>query len=507
MIPNNSVARRTALISALIASLLIAIPAHCFDLENKVRKHTLKNGLRVLVVERHVGPTLSVHIRYDAGAAYEMNGETGTAHFLEHMMFKGTPSIGSKDFSVESKLLEKVFAAGDALDAERRKGNLADPALLKKLEEKLERVQKEADLFAVKSEIDRIYTENGAVSHNAATGHDMTDYYVSLPANRLELWARIESDRMKNPVFRDFYAERKVVLEERRQSIESNPSRMLAERFQEAAFTVHPYGRQVIGRPDDIANLSAETLRRFFNDHYAPNRAVIAVVGAVSAPKVFSLIEKYFGGIPASDRPRPSVDIEPPQKSERRVCITLDAHPEILIGFHKPTLPSWDDYVFDLIDAVLSDGRTSRLYRNIVEQKGLAHSINTMSGFPGNRFPNLFVFHAKTRTPHTCREIEEAIYEQIEHLKRVPLPASELVKVKNRLRMDFLRGLESNSGIAARLSYYELIAGDYRYITRYMDVIEKITPDDIRLTAAKYFTANNRTVAILERAKKNDKRN
>lgn len=498
---SNFVAQRAALVLTLVASFVIAIPVHSFDLEKKVRKHRLGNGLRVLVVERSVSPTVSVQIRHDAGAAYEMNGKTGTAHFLEHMMFKGTPSIGSKDFSTEAKLLEKVFAAGNALDAERRKGNLADAAVIMKLERELAEAQKKASIFSIRSEIDRIYTENGAMRHNAGTSQDMTGYYVSLPANRLELWARIESDRMKNPVFREFYSERKVVLEERRQSIESNPSRILTERFQAAAFTVHPYGRPVIGFSADIAHLTAETLRRFFDTYYAPNRTVIAVVGAVSAPEVFSLIEKYFGGISASTQPRPKVIDEPVQESERRVHVTLHAHPEILIGFHKPALPSREDYVFDLIDAVLSEGRTSRFYRTMVERKGIAQSVDTISSFPGSRFPNMFVFHAKTRAPHTCRELEEAIYEEIELLKHVPIPASELTKVKNQLRMDFLRGLESNSGIAAKLSYYELIAGDYRYITRYMDVIETITPDELMLTAKKFFTANNRTVAILERAK------
>jgi predicted Zn-dependent peptidase len=493
----NNPNRIRILFFVFVFNFLTASSVNSFNLDERVVQHTLANGLRILILERPMSPTVSVQIRHLVGAVDEVPGKTGVAHLLEHMMFKGTRSIGTRDFHLEYACLEKVFAAGEALDAEKRKKENADPTSLQKLEKNFETAQKDADTFAVKSEIDRLYKENGAVHHNASTSHDMTSYYLSLPANKLELWARIESDQMMNPVFRNFYSERNVVMEERRQSIESKPSSILLERFLTEAFSTHPYGKPVIGFKDDLEFLSPHDLKSFFQTYYTPANTVIAVVGAVSAPAAISLIKKYFGKIPPSHLPTRKISPEPTQNGERRINVVLSSNPEILIGYHKPALPAHEDYIFDIIDTLLSRGRTSRLYKIIVEQKGLALSINTMNGLPGNRSDNLFVFHAKTRAPHTCRDIENAIDSEIEKIKHELVSLSELEKIKNQIKMDYIQSLDSNSALASQLSYYQLMLGDYRYIQRHTEMIDKITPEEIMQTARKYLNRNNRTVATL----------
>ncbi|MFB3926168.1 MAG: M16 family metallopeptidase, partial [Syntrophales bacterium] len=479
--------------------LFAAAQAFSYDLEKNVHAYTLENGLRVLILERHISPTVSLYIRHRAGAVDEISGRTGTAHFLEHLMFKGTETIGTKDYRAESKILASIIEVGNALDLEKGKGDKADPRKIEALKKRLSDLQKREGSLVVKNEIDRLYTENGGVHMNASTGHDLTSYYVSLPSNKIELWARIESDRMMNPVFREFYSERDVIREERRQTIESVPERMLVEQFMAAAFIAHPYRKPIIGWPSDMEYLGFDYVRDFFKMHYAPNRTVIAIVGDVSAASTMELIRRYFGKIHSQKEPPSHITEEPKQTGERRVELVYDANPSIAIGYHKPALPSFDDYVFDVIEVLLSRGRTSRLYSTLVERKGLAESVETANGFPGSRYANLFAIFAAPRSPHTAQELESEIYAEIEKLKKEPVTRTELDKVKNQIRMDYLRDLDSNLGMAGKLSYYESVAGDYRYMIRHTEIIEKITPEDVMAAARKYLNRENRTVAILNR--------
>ena len=225
----------------LLSGVTLCSPGRAYDLEKRVHEYTLDNGLTVLVVERHFSPTVSLYIRFKAGAVDESSEHTGTAHFLEHMLFKGTPTIGTSNYQEEKKVLAELHKVIRDLDREKRKGPTADTRKLDTLTTQLETLQKEAKAYIRESEIDRLYTENGGADLNASTGSDLTSYHVSLPSNKIELWARIESDRMIHPVFREYYSERNVVIEERRQTIESRPARKLMEQFLATAFMVHPY--------------------------------------------------------------------------------------------------------------------------------------------------------------------------------------------------------------------------------------------------------------------------
>jgi len=484
------------ILSILLASfLLFPSPIFSYELENRVQAFTLKNGLRLLMLERHLSPTVSIYIRYRSGAVDEADGKTGTAHLLEHMMFKGTKTIGTRNYHREEGILLKIEQVGTALDLEGMKGNSADKATLERLAKQLKDLQKTHQKLMISNEIDRLYTEQGAVDLNASTGQDLTTYQVSIPSNRIELWARIESDRMANPVFREFYTERDVVMEEWRQRSESDPDGKLLERYLATAFIAHPYRRPVIGWPSDLRFLDMNYMKQFFSKTHAPNNTVIAIVGDIRPSEVLRTVERYFGPIPRQKLSRLPITGEPAQSGERRIEVLLAADQKLILGYHKPSPPAFADYVFDLIEGLLTRGRTARLFRALIEEKRLAKSVQAHNGLPGARYANQFVFFATPRHPHTTLEIEKAMDEQIERLKNEPVSGMELEKVKNQIRADFIRGLDSNAGLASMLSYYEALLGDYHYLTQYTVRIGNITPQDIQETARKYLTRENRTVA------------
>jgi predicted Zn-dependent peptidase len=243
--------------------------------------------------------------------------------------------------------------------------------------------------------------------------------------------------------------------------------------------------------------LSMDDVSAFFHQARAPRHTVISVVGDINPEETLSLIRKYFESIPARKMDPLFINGEPPQSAERRVEVNFDAKPQLMIGYHKPPPPAQDDYIFDVIEAILSKGRTSRFYRKMVEELKIAESVATANGTPGARYPNLFAIYATPRRPHECRELEQAIDAELERIKREPVPEQELQKVKNQMKADFIRSLNSNNGLASMLSYYETLLGDYRYLSNYIKVIDKITPDEIMQAAQKYFRKQNRTVATL----------
>ncbi|MDQ5985668.1 MAG: putative zinc protease [Syntrophus sp. SKADARSKE-3] len=490
------------LILALCAVILQLYPNVLYssdsaNLERQIKSFTLDNGLQVLMMERHINPTVSLYIRYRAGAVDEGEGQTGLAHLLEHMMFKGTKTIGTKSFKKEQKILRDIDVTGQALDMELARGDKADKSKIDKLKANLKLLQERHKPLIISNEIDRLYKENGATGLNASTGQDLTTYHVSLPSNKIELWARIESDRMINPIFREFYQERDVVLEEQRQRVEANPEGKLYEAFLGAAFLAHPYRRPVIGWKSDIQHLTMNDLKSFYSRHHAPGNTVIAVVGDIDPEKVKKLIVKYFGSIPNHRNLKRPMTEEPLKTGEKRVNIALDANPHLIIGFHKPPPPDSDDDVFEMIESILSRGRTSRFYKTLVEKKGIAEDVQASNGTPGSRYANLFAIFASPRHPHSSSELETSIIDMIDQLKKEPVSEKELQKVKNQVRADFIHRQSSNSGMASMLSYYQALLGDFRYMITYIDRIDKISSDDIMRVAKKYLTTDNRTVATI----------
>lgn len=491
----------------LVVILIIGSSAPSFsnpDIEQRIKEFRLKNGMRVIALRRGTSPTFAAYIRFLAGGTDERTGTFGVAHILEHMLFKGSERVGTTDFKKEKALLDKVEKIGMEYDAEKRKGNNADPVKLASLKDSLKKALEEEQKFVVSDEISEIYQRNGSQGFNAFTSQDTTTYLIKLPANRFELWAWLESDRLRSPILREYYAERDVIMEERRRSIDNSAEGTLYENFVSTAFRAHPYGNPIIGWESDIDHMPLEEVKRFLKTYYSPNNMVVCVVGDLDPEYVFRTVERYFGDVPPQDIPPRTVTKEPAQKGERRVEVEFDANPEVMMGFHKPTFPSKEDYVFDVINYVLSSGRTSRFYKSLVLEKQLAVSVGTWIG-PGNRYDNLFMINATPRAPHTTREAEEAIYAELDRLKTEPLTKEEFEKVINNVEAGFIRSLQSNSGIAHYLSDYAITTGDWRHMMRYTDEIRKVTPEDVMAVAGKYLVKSNRTVATLVPLKKPEK--
>lgn len=490
------------LFSGLIILFFAAPLRAAIDLEKKVIKAQLSNGLTVLMLERKFSPTVSLYIRHRVGAVDEAMGQSGAAHFLEHMMFKGTRTIGSKNYAREIKLFAQIEEVGQALDNEKIKNENADQRLLTQLAARLKQLQDEHRQYYVPNEIDRLYSENGGLDMNASTGQDVTSYHISLPANKIELWARLEADRLLNPVFREFYTERDVILEERRQSIETSPDGKLYESFMRAAFSVHPYGLPIIGLQNDLTYMSPSAIRHIHHKYLSPGNMVIAVVGDIHPPQILKLIKQYFGQIPRRASLPSAIPAEPPQTQERKVAIEFDANPSIIIGYHKPTAPLYEDYIFDVLETILSKGRTSRLYFRLVSDMQIADSVSAYNGMPATRYPNLFMIWARPRFPHSNDELKTALFQEIEKIKAHPVPDEEIIKAKKQIKMDYIKILDSNSELASILSYYELLLGDYRYFSNYLSQIDKVSGLDIQAVAVKYLVPENRTVAVLNHLSK-----
>ncbi len=483
-----------------IGVLFAAAPS----LAERVIEHRLANGLTILMVERHQTPVVSINITFAVGGINEQFGQTGLAHLYEHMAFKGTRLVGTTNYEKEKPILDELASVGAELDQRERdvatKGGAAaadERASIESLQRRFLDLQAQASRYVVGNEMALLYQRHGGVGLNASTGKDVTRYMISLPSNRLPLWAAIESDRMANPVLREFYKERGVVMEERRLRNDDSPHGLLFETFTSTAFRAHGYGVPTIGWGSDILSLTPADTEAFFKTHYGPNRATIALVGDINPKETIALIERTFGKIPAAPPSPPLVTIEPEQRGERRVEVEFDAEPAIVIGYHKPALGHPDDDVFDVIDAVMSDGLTSRLHQKLVREKRLAASVGSDANHPGVRAPNLFILTATPLAPHTTAEVEAAIYEEIERLKQEPVSSSELEKVLNNLDADLVRGLRSNSGLASQIALYQAVAGDWRYILTSRDKVAAVTAADVQRVAKQYFTKSNRTVAVL----------
>jgi predicted Zn-dependent peptidase len=475
-------------------------------LADRVIEHKLANGLTILMVERHQAPVVSLNMTFGVGGMNEQVGQTGLAHLYEHMAFKGTRTVGTKNYEKEKPILDELHRIGTELEQRQREiagrsaDTPADPeenAAIEALQKRFQELQDQATQYVAGNEMALLYQRHGGVGLNASTGKDLTRYVISLPSNRLPLWAAIEADRMANPVLREFYKERGVVMEERRLRNDDSPLGSLYETFTSAAFRAHHYGVPTIGWESDILALTPAATEAFFKTYYGPGRATIGIVGDIDPKEVVTLIENTFGKIPAAPPPPQIVTVEPPQRGERRVEVEFDAEPSLAIGFHKPGLGHPDDYVFDVIDELLTDGPTSRLYSKLVRESRLAAAVNSDANYPGVRSANLFVVSATPLAPHTTAEVEAAILTELERLKKEPVAQKELERIINNLDADMVRALRSNSGLASQLALYQTIAGDWRYVLKSRDKIAAVTPADIQRVAAQYFTKSNRTVATL----------
>jgi predicted Zn-dependent peptidase len=483
--------------------LLLAAVASAQDVESFEKRITVKklpNGLTILICERPEAPVFSFFTMVDAGSAQDPMGATGLAHMFEHMAFKGTDKIGTTDYAAEQPLLAKVEVAYAAYIVERDKDVGRDEARLRQLEKAWKDAIADADKYVKSNEFSKIIEQNGGEDVNASTNYDATNYEYSLPANRLELWAYLESERFLHPVLREFYKERNVVIEERRLRTDSNPIGRLLEQFDAAAFEAHPYHRPTVGWMSDLNSFSATDAQKFYDKYYVPSNMVVAVAGDIKAAQAMPILEKYFGRLPAREHPDEATTTEPPQNSERKVVLKEKSQPLYLEGYHRPDFKTKDDAVYDAITDLMSEGRTSRLYRALVRDKKIAAFSAGFSGLPGIKYPHLFAFYAFPLPGHTTQEVADAIHVEIERLKKEDISDDELKMIKTRTKANLIRGLAENSGLAEQLAINQTRYGDWRELFRSVDRIDKVTKADIRRVANETFVDTNRTVGVIETA-------
>lgn len=468
------------------------------EFEKKVTEFTLPNGLHFIVVERHEAPVVSFHTYVNAGSVDDPEGETGIAHMFEHMAFKGTETIGTKNWPEEKKALEVVDDAYSKLDAERNKGPKADESKIIVLEGQLKMAIERAQSFVIPNEFTTIIEKNGGAGLNADTSYDYTEYFYSLPSNRIELWFLLESQRFLHPVFREFYKERDVVMEEQRMRIASNPQGKLFQNFLASAFEAHPYRRPGVGWPSDVQNLRRQEAMAFFEKYYVPANITMAIVGDVNPADARRLADKYFAAMPQKPLPPLVHTVEPPQAGPKTTVVDSPSQPLVAIGYKRPDQYDKDDPVFDCMQLILTSGRTGLLYKQLVEEKRLALDAEAGATFPDGRYPNLFVFLIAPSRGHTIEENQKALDELLAGFTAKPPDAETMERVKANARAGVIRRLASNSSLASLLTAYYANYGDWRKLFTSIDDVNKVTADDVLRVARKYFVTTNRTVAYLQ---------
>jgi len=497
------------LISLTVLLMTLAVTAAPQEMQFDVERFQLDNGMTFLVVERPTAPVFSGFMIVGVGSAYEKTGNIGSAHLLEHMMFKGSRLVGTTDWNAEQDLWAKqdsVWARIERARQESRYIALNHPEKLAKhlvyiasLETVLDSLNAAGSEYVIQNEFDRIYTRNGAAQFNATTGYDFTRYYVSLPANRLELWFLMESDRFKYPAMREFFAERDVVAEERRLSVENNSDSKLFEQLIGTAFIAHPY--QIFWEwRSEVNNLTRGDLMNFFRTYYIPQNTTAVIVGDVKLNDVKKLAVKYFGDIPSPPDPEPIHTEEIEQNGEKRVELYFESSPAVYISYHKTAFDSPDEPAFQVIERLIGAGRTSRLYKSLVLEKQLCVDVS-VDVFPGNTmgdiYPGVLNIYAYPREGVTTAAVEAAVYDELERLAAVPVDPEELTKIKNNIDADMIWASYNNMGLAYYLGSAQALAHDWTYLYRLRDNLKAVTPEDIMRVAGEYLVEQNRTVATL----------
>ena len=458
-----------------------------------VRQITLDNGMRLVILKRPGPPTISFTVQFNVGGVNERLGTTGIAHLLEHMLFKGTTSVGSRNLEAELELYPWMDSTHDSLVEARARG---DSVRTLELSERIAQLEDSAAVFIESNEFDHILTRAGARGLNATTTNESTVYFVDLPANRAELWFALEADRMLNPVFREFYSERDVVAEERRMRVEMSPVGALTEAHLASAFSVHPYGVPVVGYMADLQVMSRQDVERYYRLYYGPNNAIVGIVGDLDPDQIEAWAREYFSPIPKAESPPTVTAVEPPQEEERRTELEFDAQPQLQIGWHVPAGTDPDAPSLAILSSILTGGRTSRLYRRLVLESRVATSVFSSLG-PGMRYPQLIQISATPRAPHTTMQIEELIYEELELLIQEGPSDSELQRVRNQISAGTVRRIQSNIGLAFQLVESIALFNDWRETFRYSNKLRAVTADDVIRIAETYLNQSNRTVTTL----------
>jgi len=502
-----SLRRRSTIALMAMAALLCSLPVIAQEANVPVKEFFLDNGMKLLMVERHESPTVSVGWVAHAGSVNEEVGTTGIAHLFEHMFSKGSRIIGTSDYEKETEIMAQLDEIRLKMETEyevmreaKRHGEINGSIYLPEnqtehlaeLREKMKTLQEQQKELIVKDEFDQIYTEAGASGQNAGTWEDGTLYYVTVPANKLELWFWMDSEQLLNLVLREFYTERDVVREERRVRTESNPVAKYEEQFDFMFWGSLPYKHPVVGWPSDVESITRDQALKFFSTYYAPNNITVAMVGDFDSEEALALATKYFGRIPRGDTPPPPmVTEEIEQLAERRMTARADTNPSVQIRWHTVPFAHKDLSALEVMSAVLS-GRTGRLYKSLVEANQLATG-EPYSTHPVLKYGGSLEIGAELADGVDHQLVEEALLAEIELLKNEPVPDRELQKVKNQALADSFRTLQSNPYLVLQLLFVDVL-DNWRFLNESSAKIQAVTTEDVQRIANTYFTDTGRNV-------------
>jgi len=508
--------RRTNLRTAL-ALVLLAATAGAGQLQSAptalpkipVLETVLPNGMRLLMVVRHDSPTVTCGWVARVGSVNEPPGITGISHLFEHMMFKGTKTIGTKDYAKDTEIRAQQDAIRGEMEKEyallrerQRRGEISgeiyDPAnmtpRLKDLKAEIEKLYAAEREVIVKEELDSIYTAQGASGVNAGTTEDQTFYFVTVPSNKLELWFWLESDRLANPVFREFYSERDVVREERRLRTESTPTGKFEEAFEAMFWESSPYSHPVVGWPSDVESITRAQAESYFGVYYAPNNITAALVGDFDPDQAVRLAEKYIGRIQRGKTPPPEmITTEVQQLAEKRFLAEADTNPEVSIRYHAVPFNHKDMFAFQLLADILNK-RTGRLYAALVDRQQVAVG-EPYASFDARKYEGYFEVGAEVKEGKRPEDVEAALNAELARLSKDPVGDHELQKVKNQELANSFRRLQSNFFLMLQLLIYDSL-DTWTFLNDSPSRIQAVTADDIQRVAAKYLTAENRNVAV-----------
>lgn len=484
---------RAFILFALLSAASFS-PVHPFDIQVPVHYDTLSNGLRVIVVPDTNVAVVSCRLYYFVGSMYEGPGTSGLSHMYEHMLFKGTKRLGTTNYKKEKKYIQAIDSLDRQIENLRRQGVAETDSLFRAYRKEIFDLLKKQRQYIKKDEIWELYLNNGGTHLNAWTGDDMTAYIVTLPQNKIELFCWIESDRMQNPVLREFYSERDVVTEERRMRYDNRPLSKYWERLSALFYVAHPYRIPTIGWMSDIRGYTRSKLKDHIARYYTPDNALIVLVGNVVPSEAMNLVKRYFGPIPrAAVKKDEVVTREPAAIGETRFTVYENAQPRIDILYQTPGYPHDDLYRLDVVEGILS-GRSARLYQRLVNEERLCTDAGAGNAYKLHN--GYFHIWATLKSDTDPQVVEKIILEEIEKLSNEAPSQKEMNRIKNSIQMGFVTKLTSLEGLSDQLAWFERL-GSWRNMIQYPKKINSITAAMVPEIVTKYFDPQQKTVGVL----------
>ena len=484
----------------LLCMLTCVMEAADFDytkIKNRISEFELGNGLKFILLEDHSIPIATFMTCANVGGSDERIGIYGVSHFLEHLAFKGTSEIGVNNYKEEQIILSEMDAVYEKIIVEKEKVN-SNIQNIKKWQQELKDLMGKAGVYIISNEYTTILKRHGAVDVNAETNSDFTLYTVTLPSNKLELWANLESQRFSDPVFREFYKEKEIIKEERMMRVESSPVRKLIEEFQAIAFKDHPYRVSAIGPMSNIDHIQRSEVMTFFARNYGAKNMIVGVAGDISRKELKKFARQYFSKIPPGIKNRGVFTTEPLQEGTREVTLYKKSQPWLVMGYHIPSYSHPDYDGFEVLNYLLTSGRNARLYKKLVVEKRIALDIVSYIGFPGKKYPCLYLFLTVPNEGHSNDQLETSILQEIERLQREPVPEEELLAAKRRVKLLFYKQMKSPESLLRLLLMSQIFSGSWQCFFEKLHQLEKVTPEYIMNLVNKYLVKNNLVIGRIE---------